>query len=105
MLTNFRTFQISRTFYNCCRTLKLPTHLQDQLLRASSSICLNLAEGYGKIGYKDQRRFFQIANGSLRESQAVLLIVGLENSEAYQVSNHLGACLYKLINTQKRGRS
>lgn len=49
--------------------------------------------------YNDQRKFFHIAMGSLRESQSILILAGLESSKAYDVSNHLGACLYKLINS------
>ena len=98
MLQNFRTFNISIEFYNECQKIKLPRHLKDQMNRASSSISLNLAEGYGKSTYKDQRRFFYIAMGSLRESQSILILSNLTNSKAFQIADYLGASLYKLIN-------
>jgi four helix bundle protein len=100
MLQNFRTFQISVGFYKECLKIKLPRHLKDQMNRASSSISLNLAEGYGKSTYKDQRKFFHIAMGSLRESQSILILSDMTKSKEYQIANHLGASLYKLINAK-----
>ncbi len=43
-----------------------------QLKRASWSIPLNIAEGCGKTGQADKRRFFAIARGSAMECGAVL---------------------------------
>ncbi len=97
MLQNFKTFQISVKFYQECQTIKLPRHLKDQMDRASSSISLNLAEGYGKSTYKDQRKFFHIAMGSLRESQSILILAKMDISKAFTIADHLGASLYKLI--------
>jgi len=42
-------------------------HAKDQLLRASQSIPLNIAEGNGKASAGDRRRFFEIARGSALE--------------------------------------
>jgi len=100
MLQNFKTFNLSVKFYRQCNELKLPRHLKDQLNRASSSISLNLAEGYGKFTYKDQRKFFHIAMGSLREVQAILILSNLASSKIYSLADHLGASLYKLIKAQ-----
>jgi four helix bundle protein len=46
-------------------------YLADQLRRATSSVVLNFAEGYGKQTKADQRRFFIIARGSACEVAAV----------------------------------
>jgi four helix bundle protein len=46
--------------------------LSDQFKRASLSIPLNIAEGTGKVGAKDKRRFYQIARGSATECGAIL---------------------------------
>ena len=96
-MKNFRTYQLAVRFYKKATTLSLPSHLKNQLDRASSSIALNLAEGAGRWGQKDQKRFFHIALGSLRECQAILdLRVGKE-SELYELADKLGANLYCLI--------
>jgi hypothetical protein len=50
---------------------RLPGSLKDQWARASSSVALNLNEGWGRRTKKDRERFFQIALGSIRECQAI----------------------------------
>ena len=50
-------------------------HLRDQLLRASQSIPLNIAEGNGKRSAADRKRFFEIARGSSFECCAVFDIL------------------------------
>lgn len=65
-MRNFRTFDLAVQYYHAVKSLKLPGHLRSQLLRASASIVLNLAEGYGKFSRADQRRYYQIAFGSVR---------------------------------------
>lgn len=62
--------------YTVCRTLKgLDRPTRDQLIRASQSIALNIAEGCGKIPMADRGRFLQIASGSARECGAILDIL------------------------------
>ena len=72
MLTNFRSYQLSLELYRMAKTVKLPHHLKDQLLRAASSVCLNLAEGSAKPTVKDRARFYAIALGSCREVQSLI---------------------------------
>lgn len=44
--------------------------VRDQLDRAATSICLNIAEGNGKYSVKDRCRFFDTANASALECAA-----------------------------------
>ncbi len=97
MLKTFRTFNLAVKFYRLSSTLKLDKAAKDQLTRAALSIALNLAEGHGKPTPKDQKRFFNIAMGSLRECQAVLLAVNPQHLEAELLLDSLGAHLYRLI--------
>ena len=96
-MKNFRTFDLAVTFYRTSRSLPLRGSIKEQLGRAAQSIPLNLAEGRGRSTSKDQIKFFNIAMGSLRECQAILIIEQLETSEAWQDLDRLGAALYKLI--------
>lgn len=46
-------------------------HAKDQILRASQSITLNIAEGNGRGTHRDRRRFFEFARGSALECAAL----------------------------------
>jgi four helix bundle protein len=98
-MKNFRTYQLSLAFYKSASTVPLPAHLKDQLKRAASSIVLNLAEGAGRRTNTDQKRFFQIAMGSLRESTAILDIANVTLHD--EIADKLGAHLYKLIKSKE----
>ena len=96
-MKNFRTYHIAVEFYKRSSKLGISGHLKDQFQRASSSVVLNLAEGAGRSGVKDQKKFFSIALGSLRECQAILILSELECGEIEAIGDKLGAHLYKLI--------
>ena len=58
--------------YEVAKGLKgIDRHARDQLLRASQSIPLNIAEGNGKGTNADRRRFFEIARGSALECASI----------------------------------
>lgn len=96
-MKNFRTYQIAVEFYQLVADIQLPAHLKNQLDRAASSIVLNLAEGDGRFGKKDQKRFYHIAFGSLRETQAILDLATQDNEQVGACADKLAAHIYKLI--------
>lgn len=96
MLSNFEVYRIAQSFYWACKPLKLPQFLKDQLLRASSSIVLNIAEGSAKRTPNDQARFYSIAFGSLRECQAILGLERIEEPRILEMADKMGAILFKL---------
>jgi four helix bundle protein len=73
----------------------MPHHLKDQLLRASSSVVLNLSEGSARPTAKDRLRFYFMAFASLREIQG---IADLEDAlEDFKPElDRLAAHLYRL---------
>ena len=97
MKKTFRTYNLAVEFYRLSRTLKVSRTLKEQLSRAASSIALNLAEGYGRFSPADQKNFFRIAMGSLRECQAILELEALEHTSAAKTLDCLAAHLYRLI--------
>jgi four helix bundle protein len=99
MLKNFRTYHLAVEFYQLCSNISLERHLKDQLNRAASSVALNLAEGSGRSSAREQKRFFDIAMGSLRESQAVLDLAPNSAAVARTCGDRLGANLFCLIQT------
>ena len=96
MLRNFHAFQIAKQIHFACQKLQISRLLRDQLLRASSSIALNTAEGSGKRTLPDQRRFYGIALGSLRECEAILELEQIEDKSLLSLMDQLGAILYTL---------
>jgi four helix bundle protein len=92
----FRTLALAIEFHRACQAAKLPGYLRDRLLRASSSVALNLAEGDAKPTRRDQLRFFFIALGSLRECQVAIKLMPKPCSVLAAKADSLGACLYRL---------
>ena len=101
MRKQFRTYQLAVEFYHLSASLNLPRHLKDQLSRASSSIALNLAEGDGRRSRADQRRFFDIAMGSLRECQSILDLTSSKDTAVRRKADELAAHLYRLLNANR----
>jgi four helix bundle protein len=66
--------------------------LRDQLFRASESIVLNIAEGAGRYGADDKRRFYRMANGSAMECVGALKLFhnrGIFSEAGYQARRTL----------------
>ncbi|MEM9507551.1 MAG: four helix bundle protein [Cyanobacteria bacterium P01_E01_bin.35] len=62
-------YRLADSLPNCERY-----NLSDQLRRASCSILLNIAEGYGRYHYLERLRFLYIARGSLAETLSAFII-------------------------------
>ena len=102
MKKNFRSYTLAVAFCKRAKAETLPYHLKDQLARASSSIVLNLAEGYGRLSRADKKRFYIIAFGSIRECQSIVDI-GIEEGkeELDSLLDTLAAHVYKLIKSME----
>ena len=83
----------------------LPGQVQrNQLLRASLSIVLNIAEGAGRFTNPDKRNFYIIARGSVYECVALLdvildqqLLSSSKHCELYSLSEEISKMLYAMI--------
>lgn len=63
-----RAVTFSGTIYSLAKTFpKTVAFLSDQAKSASTSICLNIAEGNGRWHKNERRKFFLIARGSCFE--------------------------------------
>jgi four helix bundle protein len=86
--------------------------LGKQLVKAADSISANIAEGYGRYHYKENKNFCYFARGSLEETRTWLrksmrrgLINHSENQELFDIAQKLPRLLnsyIKSIGSQKR---
>lgn len=96
-LSNFRTYQLALKFHKIAKQVKCANPIRDQLMRASTSIALNLSEGSAKPSQKERARFYFIALGSLRECQTCFELLELpKSSEPVLLADQLGASIFKL---------
>jgi len=93
-----RTYEVTRTFPSDERF-----SLTNQMRRASTSVCMNIAEGSGKKSKKDTSHFLDIALGSLEELHCQYRIsLGLSYinqqrfNEADEHIHRVGYLLHKL---------
>jgi four helix bundle protein len=88
--TSLETFDVYLVSLDACRASApvapaLSANLRDQLLRASSSVVLNTAEGFGSASRGVKRRHYEIARGSAIECVAILdlaVALGLQDDVA-----------------------
>ena len=97
MKTNFRTYDLAISFYRACKAVQLPAFLKTQLMRASSSVALNLSEGNGRTSIAERRQFFSIAMGSLRECQSVVDLEPNLCAKIAPLADQLGGMVYCLL--------
>ncbi len=100
-MNNLRAYQLALNFHLASKNVSLNSVLKDQFTRASVSIVLNLAEGSGKRTLRDQKRFYQIAFGSIRECQALIdLSKESFTTDMIEKLDHTAAATYKLLKYQ-----
>ena len=99
-----KVYQLAKLFHQSMLTVlkdnKAGKVLTDQLTRASISIALNIAEGYGRFHKADKRNFYVTARASLNECIACLDIIFKDDipDEILQKADELGKMLSGLIN-------
>ena len=72
------TFQLAKELLLAVQAAAIrDSHLRDQALRAAKSVCLNCAEGAGRVTHADKARAFTIARGELIEAAAAVEIAAL----------------------------
>ena len=102
MIQGFITYDLAVSLHRKVQGIQGRASLLDQLQRAAESVVLNLAEGKGRATVKDRARFYSIALGSLREVRAALDLLLVEDEALLDQVDHIGACLYRLINPKNR---
>ncbi len=71
-----RSHRLVLALYSCTRTFPIDEKygLTSQLRRAASAVPTNIAEGSKRVTPKDYARFINIAEGSLSETEYLLLL-------------------------------
>ena len=93
-MREFKCLTEATELYKMAKQVKLKAFMKDQLLRASSSVALNLAEGNARRTQKDRLRMFNIALASLREVQMICELEDLDHL-AWK-ANQVGGMIYAL---------
>lgn len=102
-MSGFRTLNLAVDFHDKVENSKVKGHLRDQLLRAASSIALNLSEGNAKPSVKEKKRYYQTAYASCQECKTIFLLAKVKDQPVNKIAEHLGASLYKLMNSDLKG--
>lgn len=99
-MKTFRTLDLSVEFYELSEKSDLQGNLRDQLLRAASSISLNLSEGNAKRTTKEKKRFYQMAYSSQQECKAILKLAKVKDDQIFDTADKLGAWIFNLLKSE-----
>ena len=99
MLQTFRSYHLAVEFYRLARSQSAPRHLRDQLMRAASSIALNLSEGSAKSSRADRRRLYEIALGSVRECESIVELLIPDSRKLESPIDILARHVFKLVHS------
>ena len=100
-MKDFKVHSKAIKLYQDSKNIRVKYYIRDQLLRASSSIALNLAEGDQRRTQKDRLKFFNIALTSLREVQSIIQLEELYSIE--RQADDLGGMIYSLCRKVEDG--
>jgi len=101
---DIKVYKLAKSFHQDVLVVlndnKVGKVLTDQLTRASISISLNIAEGYGRFHKADKRNFYVTARASVNECIACLDIIFKDNipNKLLEKADELGKMLSGLIN-------
>ena len=90
-LGRFRAYTEAVRLVQMVRTLSVTGHLRDQLVRATESVVLNLAEGACDATRVQKTRYFAIARASLWEAGAAIDLVSLSGEATQPIAETISA--------------
>ena len=90
-LGRFRAYNEALALAHMVRRLAITGSLRDQLLRATESVVLNLAEGACDATRAQKTRYFGIARASLWESGAAIDLVALTGENVQPIAEAIAA--------------
>jgi four helix bundle protein len=96
-MKTFLTLDLAEKFYHMSEKADIKGNLRDQLLRAASSIALNLAEGNAKRTEKEKKRYYQIAYASSQECKTILKLAKISDDLVIDTADKLSAWIYNLL--------
>jgi four helix bundle protein len=88
--------------------MKVQSSIGSQVIRSADSISANIAEGFGRYGMADRRKFYIYARGSFEETKSWLrklirrkILDKKEIEEYTKIINELGPKLNAFISSTK----
>lgn len=104
-MKSFRTLDLSVEFYELSEKSDIKGNLRDQLLRAASSISLNLAEGNAKRTVPEKKRYYQMAYASIQECKIIIKLAKISDQEIQNTADKLGAWIFNLLKSEIKTQS
>ena len=104
-MKTFRTLDLSVEFYELSEKSDIKGNLRDQLLRAASSISLNLSEGNAKRTVPEKKRYYQTAYASAQECKTILKLAKIKDQKTLDMADKLGAWIFNLLKAEIQTQS
>jgi len=104
-MKTFITLDVAVEFYEQSEKSDLKGNLRDQLLRAASSIALNLSEGNAKRTVPEKKRYYQMAYASTQECKTILKLAKISDEKMLSTIDKLGAWIFNLLKSEIKTQS